>query len=133
MLLVFFIYIYILSTLLFLYGALRAHVRCKRLINTSLHYITYSIARRTACKRRLLNFPRMRTRRPTRNLPQIPWQWHREQQPLGESKRHRGRLRGMVQQRGGVSHRGAQLLGQQLLPSKQDCPGRPCECLDYWG
>ena len=31
--------VYILSTLLFLYGALRAHVRCKRLINTLLHYI----------------------------------------------------------------------------------------------
>ena len=48
---------YILSTLLFLYGALRAHIRCKRLINTLLHYITYPVARRTACKRRLLIFP----------------------------------------------------------------------------
>ena len=45
------VYIYILSTLLFLYGALRAEVRCKRL----LHYITYPVARRTACK--LLIFP----------------------------------------------------------------------------
>ena len=31
--------VYILSTLLFLYGALRVHVRFKRLINTPLHYI----------------------------------------------------------------------------------------------
>ena len=31
--------VYILSTLLFLYGALLAHVRFKRLINSPLHYI----------------------------------------------------------------------------------------------
>ena len=51
------LYIYILSTLLFLHDALLAHVRCKRLINTLLHCITYSVGRRTACKRRLLIFP----------------------------------------------------------------------------
>ena len=39
-----------------LYGARRADVRCKRLLNTLLHYITYSTGRRTACKRRLLIF-----------------------------------------------------------------------------
>ena len=49
--------VYILSTLLFLYGALRAHVRYKRLINTPLHYITYPVSRRTTCKRKLLIFP----------------------------------------------------------------------------
>ena len=49
--------VYILSTLLLLRGALRAHVRCKRLINTLLHYTAYPVARRTACKRRLLIFP----------------------------------------------------------------------------
>ena len=32
--------VYILSTLLLLYGALRAHVSYKRFINTLLHYIT---------------------------------------------------------------------------------------------
>ena len=51
-------YMYVLSALLLLYGALRAHVWCKRLINTLLHYITYPVARRTACKRRMLNFPK---------------------------------------------------------------------------
>ena len=44
--------VYILSTLLLLYGALRAHVRCTRLINTVLHYITYYVvASRTTCKK----------------------------------------------------------------------------------
>jgi len=32
-------FVYILSPLLFLYGALRAQVSCKRFINTALHYI----------------------------------------------------------------------------------------------
>ena len=45
--------VYILSTLLLLPGApgaLRDHVRCTRLINTLLHYITYyAVASRTTC------------------------------------------------------------------------------------
>ena len=49
--------IYILSTLLFLYGVLRAHVRCTRFMNTRLHYITYPIARRTSCETKLSIFP----------------------------------------------------------------------------
>ena len=37
------VYIFLFSLLRLLYCALRAHVRCKRLINTLLHYITYVI------------------------------------------------------------------------------------------
>ena len=38
------VYIYILLTLLFLYCALRAHVRCKRPRNSLLHCITHCTA-----------------------------------------------------------------------------------------
>ena len=48
--------VYILSTLLFLYSALLAHVRFKRLINSPLHYITYPVSWRTTCERKLLIF-----------------------------------------------------------------------------
>ena len=88
---------------------------------------------RTAFKKTVVDFSSVCAQRDLEeNLPQIPWQWHRVRRHAQHSKRHRGRLLGLVPQREGVSHHGVQLPDKTLLPSNLDCPGHPWVLLVYW-